>query len=136
MSSSIAQGNVVVRFPGGLHMRPADKLVRLAGQFDSAIEIGRAGRGSTRGDGSDDPAASSGETAVTGEMMDCKSILSLLTLGAAEGDTLRIRAQGPDADDAVARITAWFEEPLSETNFNETNSGPDPAEEDTAGVAE
>lgn len=84
-------------------MRPADKLVRLAGGFGATIEIGRGG-----------------------EMMDCKSILSLLTLGAAEGDTLQLAVSGPDAAEALDLIVQWFENPNLEQD----------SAEDTAGVAE
>lgn len=77
---------VTVRNPEGLHARPADLLVREASKFQSTILIG--------GDG---------------EPVDCKSILSLLTLGAAEGTKLTVSAVGPDAEVALESIAALFE---------------------------
>lgn len=103
MNSPKLTSEVVVRCPGGLHMRPADRLVRLAGGFSATIEIGRGG-----------------------EMMDCKSILSLLTLGAAEGDKLNLAVEGSDAAEALDSIVHWFDNPTPEQD----------SAEDTAGVAE
>ena len=73
-------------------MRPADKLVRAAAGFQCQIELERAG-----------------------QIADCRSILSLLTLGATQGSELVLRAQGPDADEAIrgrqpAEIAACFAE--------------------------
>ncbi|MCA9137662.1 MAG: HPr family phosphocarrier protein [Planctomycetales bacterium] len=76
---------VVVSNPQGLHARPADLLVRLANQFGSTILIGRGG-----------------------EMVDCKSILSLLTLGAALGTELSLSAEGDDAENAIDSIEQFF----------------------------
>lgn len=84
MSEALCR-TVVVSNPQGLHARPADMLVRLANQFDSTIMIGRGG-----------------------ETVDCKSILSLLTLGAAEGTELSLTAEGGDAGNAVDSIEQFF----------------------------
>jgi len=85
MSESLTR-TVTVRDPLGLHMRPADLLVRTAGRYASQITIGK-----------------------NGEMVDCKSILSLLTLGADHGCELSLEAAGPDAADALDRIEQLFE---------------------------
>jgi phosphocarrier protein HPr len=77
---------VTVRNPEGLHARPANLLVEMASRFDSSILIGK-----------------------DGEMVDCKSILSLLTLGAAQGTELSISADGVDAQDALESIAQLFE---------------------------
>ncbi|TWU34555.1 Phosphocarrier protein HPr [Novipirellula aureliae] len=87
---------VVVRNPQGLHARPADMLVRLANQFDSTIKIGKGS-----------------------EHVDCKSILSLLTLGAAAGTELSISAFGSDADAAIQAIVELFEAGFHEMNDEE-----------------
>ena len=84
MSEALCR-TVVVSNPQGLHARPADLLVRLANQFDSTIMIGRGG-----------------------EAVDCKSILSLLTLGAAEGTELSLSAEGADAENAIKSIEQFF----------------------------
>ncbi len=74
-------------------MRPADMLVRLASKYESTIMIGK-----------------------DGELVDCKSILSLLTLGAGEGTELSLTADGSDAAEAIESISHLFE-----VGFNEKN---------------
>ena len=93
MSNSPLNRNVTVVNPQGLHARPADLLVRKASGFGSSILIGR-----------------------DGELVDCKSILSLLTLGAAQGTELCISAQGDDAQAAIDAISALFEAGFDEMN--------------------
>ncbi|WP_088892264.1 phosphoenolpyruvate--protein phosphotransferase [Leptolyngbya ohadii] len=72
-----------VAIPGklGLHARPAAVLVDLAKQFQSEIAIHY-----------------SGQTA------NAKSLVSLLKLGVAGGETIQILAKGNDADRAVAQL--------------------------------
>lgn len=94
MNPSLLTRDVVVLAPEGLHLRPADRLVRLANRYESTVTIRRSDSG--------------------GEGLDCKSILSLLTLGAALGDHLQISADGPDADQALGEIASWFEAGFSE----------------------
>lgn len=65
----------------GLHARPAGRFVALAGRFDSEVEVGR------------------GEEWVNGT-----SVLSILSLAAAQGTVLRVRARGEDADQAVSAL--------------------------------
>lgn len=94
MSEALCR-TVIVSNTQGLHARPADLLVRLANQFDATVMIGRGG-----------------------EMVDCKSILSLLTLGAAPGTELSLTAEGDDAENAIDSIEQFFlrgfDEPSSE----------------------
>ncbi len=98
MTSAILHRQVIVRNPEGLHMRPAGKLVRTASGFQCQIELERAG-----------------------QIADCRSILSLLTLGATQGCELILRAQGPDADEAIRTIGELFEQ-----HFDEHGSEPSP----------
>ncbi|MEM9644588.1 MAG: HPr family phosphocarrier protein [Planctomycetota bacterium] len=93
MNVSPLQRNVTVVNPQGLHARPADLIVRTASKFSCNILIGKAG-----------------------ELVDCKSILSLLTLGATQGTELSISAQGDDAETAIAEIGALFEAGFDELN--------------------
>jgi len=65
----------------GLHARPVTKFVQLANQYDSKIEV------------------SNGELAVDG-----KSVMSMMCLAATRGTSLRIRAEGPDAAEAVRAL--------------------------------
>ncbi|TWT96393.1 HPr family phosphocarrier protein [Neorhodopirellula pilleata] len=72
--------------PQGLHARPADLLVRCADEYESVIHLQKGS-----------------------ETVDCRSILSLLTLGATEGTDLRVTVQGADAVEAMAAICELFE---------------------------
>ena len=65
---------------------PAGRFVSLAGRFTSEITVGR------------------GDEWVSGE-----SILSILSLAAAQGSTLKIRAEGSDAEEAVAELGSLLE---------------------------
>jgi len=70
----------------GLHARPAGEFVALASRFASEIAVGRAG-----------------------EWVDGRSVLSLLSLAAAKGSNLRIRATGPDAAEAIEALGRLLE---------------------------
>jgi phosphotransferase system HPr (HPr) family protein len=61
-----------------LHARPAAEFVRAAMRFDARIVVATPER-----------------------EVDAKSLLSVLSLGAKRGTTLRLRAEGGDAVDAV-----------------------------------
>ncbi len=64
----------------GLHARASTRLAEVAKRFHSSIRLSRVG---------------------ANEDVDAKSILGILTLGAEKGQTLRIRASGEDAKQAV-----------------------------------
>lgn len=66
----------------GLHARAAAKLVSVATQFQSRVQIGRGER-----------------------LIDAKSIMALLMLGAGKGSVLRLRVEGKDAEAAHAAVT-------------------------------
>lgn len=85
---------VIVSNPQGLHARPAHLLVQLATRFKSKILIGK-----------------------DSELVDCKSILSLLTLGAAQGTELSITAQGADAAEALKSIVQLIEADFDDTKM-------------------
>lgn len=86
MTTSNIQKVVTVVNPLGLHLRPAHVLSRAAAQFDCSIEIEK-----------------------DGQAIDCKSIMSILTLGAAQGTQLYLRAAGQDAQRAVDVLSHLFE---------------------------
>jgi phosphocarrier protein HPr len=65
----------------GLHLRAAAAFVKVAERFKSDISLERDG---TRANG--------------------KSIIALVTLAAPLGTSLRVVADGPDADEAVAAL--------------------------------
>ena len=69
----------------GLHARPAGRFVSLAGRFESEVRVAR-----------DDDA----------EWVSGRSVLSILSLAASQGTVLRLRAEGSDAEEAVAALGA------------------------------
>ena len=82
MNDQQASLTVEIKNPEGMHARPADLFAKCAGQFRSAVTVSKPGI---------DP-------------VDAKSILSLLTLGAAQGTQLTIEAKGVDAQTAVKQL--------------------------------
>jgi len=86
MSNSPVKRVVVVKNKQGIHARPAEMFVRRAQQFQSKIEIVR-----------------------DGYRVEAKSIMNLLTLGAAQGTELTLEAEGSDAQEAVDALAEVVE---------------------------
>jgi multiphosphoryl transfer protein len=84
--------------PTGLHARPASLFVQTASRFQATIQVQSRGR----------------QTEAT-------SLLGILSLGARKDDTLTIRANGPDAEAALAALSE-----LIEANFYETATSSKP----------
>ena len=81
---------VVIKNPQGLHARPASLFVNLAQQFHATIDVAKEEN-----------------------IVDGKSILSILTLAATVGTKLTIRAEGEDAQsalDALVELIDQFED--------------------------
>ena len=74
----------------GLHARPAGRFVSLAGRFESEISVARE----------DDE-----------EWVSGRSVLSILSLAASRGTVLRLRAEGPDAQEAIEALGALLTQP-------------------------
>ncbi len=82
---------VVVKNSLGVHTRPAAQLAQEAMKFNSDIYL------------------------VMDHMaVNAKSVLDILTLGAAQGKKIVIKAKGEDADKAVSRLIYLFEEGFGE----------------------
>ena len=77
---------VIVANPQGFHARPAHLFVKLAATFPCQVEIVKGN-----------------------EVINGKSILDLLTLGAGNGTTLTLRASGDCADEAVEALAKLVE---------------------------
>ena len=75
----------------GLHARPAAKIVRVASTFDSEIELFKDGMA-----------------------VNAKSIMGVMMLAAECGSSIMIRADGPDAESAVAAISQLVAEGFGE----------------------
>ena len=78
----MAQREATVGPEAGLHARPAAQFVKTAKQFSSEIVV-------RKGD----------------KEANAKSSLKIMTLGAKKGDTIVIRAEGNDAQEAVDALT-------------------------------
>jgi phosphotransferase system enzyme I (PtsI) len=77
----------------GLHARAAAKLVRVASQFQSSIQLKRED---------------------TGQSADAKSILNVLMLAASNGTRLRATAKGPDEKKALSALDSLFADSFGE----------------------
>jgi phosphotransferase system HPr (HPr) family protein len=95
MSAVQASRQVVVANPQGLHLRPADLIVRLASTFESTVELVKGH-----------------------ERVDAKSILTILSLAVRAGTPLLIEANGADAQRAVDALADLIEQGFNE-NDNE-----------------
>jgi phosphocarrier protein len=82
---------LVVEHEEGLHLRPAAKFIRLARSFECDIKV-------THGD----------------RIANAKSELSVMTLGAHKGAEITIKAEGDDANEALAALKE-----LINNNFGE-----------------
>jgi len=76
----------------GLHARPAAKFVEAAQEFDADIRAGPP----------------------DGELISAESMIAITSLGAEQGDELRLVAEGPDADDALAELAHILTTPEAE----------------------
>lgn len=79
----------VINDKNGIHARPAGVLVKKANGFKSKLTMSR---GEKQGD--------------------LKRIFSVMALGAQEGDTVVVRAEGEDEEQAVAVLEACLKEIL------------------------
>ena len=77
----------------GLHARAAAKFVKLAGDYDAEVTVTKDG------------------TSVTGT-----SIMGLMMLAAAKGTSIRVEAEGPQADDALKAISGLVAGGFDETD--------------------
>ena len=84
--------NVTIANKNGLHARPAAEIVKTAAKFKADITLVRD------------------ELEVNG-----KSIMGVMMLAAEYGSTLRLRADGPDAEEAVSALAKLIESKFGES---------------------
>jgi phosphotransferase system HPr (HPr) family protein len=89
---------VVVSNCEGLHARPAMQFVDVANRFGSNVVVYRE----------------NDEAGGTGDVVDGKSVMQMITLGAAMGTTLKIEADGEDASAALESLKKLFDEKFGE----------------------
>ncbi|TDW29309.1 HPr family phosphocarrier protein [Cryobacterium psychrophilum] len=89
----MSERTAVIASRVGLHARPAGIFVAAVSALPLEITI------SLQGEPADDA-------------MDASSILSIMSLGAANGDTVVLRAEGDGADDALDALVTLLETDL------------------------
>jgi phosphotransferase system HPr (HPr) family protein len=85
---------ITITHPSGLHARPASLFVQTANKFNSNIQVQNLTDNSN--------------------LVNAKSILSVLTLGVCQNHEIEIVAEGEDAQDAIEALKV-----LIEDNFGE-----------------
>ena len=81
----MSRKEVTVQIPGGLEARPIAVLVQVASQYESSVYL---------------------ET--EGKRVNAKSIMGMMSLGIAEGESVMISAEGADEEEAVANIEKYL----------------------------
>ncbi len=92
MPNTVVEGSVFLSHAVGLHARPSVKLTKLAKMFAANVEL----------------------AAEVGPWIDAKSIVKVMAAKVPQNATLRFRAKGPDAAEAVRSLIR-----LVERDFNE-----------------
>jgi len=85
---------VIIRNKLGLHARPAAMFVQIANKYDCEINVKR------------------GNSEING-----KSIMGILTLAANKGSKILLKAEGPDAESAVAELERLLSGELDDVLF-------------------
>jgi phosphotransferase system HPr (HPr) family protein len=81
----MAQAEIEVRNPSGLHARPAAEFVRAASGFAADVRLTNLTRDESRS-------------------ASAKRVLGVMGLGVGRGHRVRLEADGADADDAIATL--------------------------------
>jgi phosphocarrier protein FPr len=95
MGRAVTSIDVVVGNPSGLHARPAALFAREAARFPCEITVANL-------DG-------------TGNAVNAKSILMLMTIGVSSGHRIRVTADGEQETEAIAALQALVASGLGET---------------------
>lgn len=103
--TTVARRQVEITNSLGLHLRPADKFVKLALHYKSEIRVHH-----------------------NGTQFNGKSILDLTTLAAECGTRLELEARGPDAHEAVEALAGLILAQFHENENGEAIQGPPSAE--------
>ncbi|AOM82319.1 phosphocarrier protein HPr [Salisediminibacterium beveridgei] len=86
----MAEKNFTITADTGIHARPATQLVNKAGQFESEITL-----------------------EYKGKSVNLKSIMGVMSLGVGQNAEVTIKAEGPDADEAMEALDGVMQEGLS-----------------------
>lgn len=86
----MAEKTFTITADTGIHARPATQLVNKAGQFESEITL-----------------------EYNGKSVNLKSIMGVMSLGVGQGADVTIKAEGPDADEAIKELDGIMQEGLA-----------------------
>lgn len=89
----MVERTLLVKARLGLHARAAARVVRVAREFESTVELRRLDSGASA---------------------DAKSILSVLMLAASQGTQLQARAEGTDEESAMNAVEQLFDQGFGE----------------------
>jgi|SRR5579884_67787 len=101
MSGDTLRSTVTIQNPQGFHMRPASAFAQLASKYQSSVRVQKQD-----------------------QVVNGKSPLELMVLGAEQGSQLTLEVSGPDAREALNALLALVASP----EFNETTEPPSPAQ--------
>jgi phosphocarrier protein HPr len=88
---NVAEAPVQITNRLGLHLRAATTLAQAAARFKSSITLGRGNN-----------------------QVSARSVTALIMLGAGKGTKLRLKAEGEDAQAAVAELAQLFSDGFGE----------------------
>ncbi|GEL07182.1 phosphocarrier protein HPr [Salisediminibacterium halotolerans] len=86
----MAEKNYTITADTGIHARPATQLVNKAGQFESEVTL-----------------------EYNGKSVNLKSIMGVMSLGVGQGGEVTIKAEGPDAEEALGSLDEIMQESLA-----------------------
>ena len=89
--------SVTIRDPFGIHARPAGLLSKEAQRFSSQCSLVTVDR-------------QTGEEKETS----LRRLMAVMGLGIRQGDTIKLRIEGEDEEEAAAALKIWIEHHLSE----------------------
>ena len=81
----MTQNEIVLGLADGLEARPVAMFVQIAGQYESHITVVYHDR-----------------------RVNAKSIMGMMSLGIAKGETVKVIAEGPDEEEAIAGIGKYL----------------------------
>ena len=77
---------IIIKNKQGLHARPAAVFVQIANKYESSVGIER-----------------------DGDIVDGKSIIAILSLGASEGSKIKLVLEGEDSQEAFVALKEFLE---------------------------
>lgn len=86
----MAEKKFTITAETGIHARPATQLVNKAGQFESEITL-----------------------EYKGKSVNLKSIMGVMSLGVGQGSEVMVKAEGPDAEEAIHSLDEIMQQGLA-----------------------